>query len=87
MVIMMDKVFIRLLVPTIGEKYDILIPSNKKLVNVMILLEQAINELTEGWYVMDNTNNLYNQYTGEMYDLNKTVKEANIANGSRLIII
>lgn len=83
----MDKVLVQVLVPIIQKKYDLFIPSNKRLCNVLILLQKAINELSEGWYPINNSDNLYNQYTGEIYDLNKTVKEANIENGTRLIII
>ena len=84
---MNNKVLVQVYVPIIQEKYDILIPNNKRLSNVLILLKKAINELSESWFPTDANVSLFNQETGQKYDLSLTVWEAKIGNGTRLIII
>ncbi|MEG0026428.1 MAG: hypothetical protein RR732_04155 [Bacilli bacterium] len=84
---MTNKILVQVLVPIFQTKYDVFIPSNKRLSNVLILLQKAINELSEGWYPIVDNSDLYNQDTGKKYNLNLTVQEVNIESGTTLIII
>ena len=43
---MKNKVLVELIVPQIDEKYNVYIPINKKIGNVIVLLNKAISELT-----------------------------------------
>lgn len=83
----MNKVLIKLYVPLIDKKYDIWLPINKKICNVTKLLVQVVNSLTKGYYTFTNVPTLYDKETAEPYDMNKTVKESNIVNGTELILI
>ena len=51
-----DKVLIKLIVPEIDTSYDIYLPITKKIGNIVILLNRAINELSMGVYPISNTN-------------------------------
>ena len=42
---MNNKVLVKLYVPTLEEQYDIWIPINKKIYNVIELLTKTINEI------------------------------------------
>ncbi len=82
----MYKILVELYVPIIESKYELFIPVNKKISNVIYLLVQAINELSDENFPISNKYLLYNKETGLPYDLNQNVKDANITNGTKLIL-
>ncbi len=84
---MMDKVLIKLYVPSIEERYDVKIPLNKKVSEIIILLIRAIDEFCGGNYNPKEIPHLYNLLTEEMIDSNFRVKDAKIKNGMQLILI
>ena len=46
----MNKVLVKLYVPTIEEQYDIWIPGDRKIYSAIKLISRTINELTYGEY-------------------------------------
>lgn len=84
---MKNKILIELIVPEVDEKYNLYIPINKKVGNVVILLSKAVKELTNGAFDGTNKTCLYDRNTGEKYPINSLVRETNIRNGSSLILI
>jgi len=83
----MNKVFIKLYVPLIECQYDILVPANKKVHKVIKLLVKSVNELSGGYYNVVEMPMLYDKITAIMYDINSTIKENNIQNGTEMILI
>lgn len=83
----MDKVLIKLYVPTIEEIYDVWIPANKKIGNIIVLLVKAIRDLSNGCYEPNRMPQLYDKLTAEEYDINLSVKESTIRSGTELILI
>ena len=69
------------------KKYDLFIPINKKIGTIKTLIENALVELTDEAYVPKNDTNFYSKETGEIFDVNKTVRDTNLKNGSRIILI
>ena len=63
---MKNKVLVNLLVPEIDLQFDIYLPINKKIGNIICLLNKSINELTDGELVLSNCNKLYNAFTKEL---------------------
>jgi hypothetical protein len=84
---MKNKVLVKLRVPEVDEEYDIYLPINKKIGNIIILLNKAINELTNDSFKISTTNTLYNSFTGERYKVDSLLLETNIRNGSNLILL
>ena len=83
----MNKVLIKLYVPTIEKEYEVWIPINKKVYNIIELLTKTINELCGGYYKPATMPMLYDKITAKQYDINLNVKENNIKNGTEIIII
>lgn len=83
---MKNKLLVEVIVPEIDEKYSLFIPINKRIGNVIILINKGISDLSNGEYVCSDTASLYNKNTGEKYDLNSLVRQTNIHNGSTLIL-
>ena len=83
----MNKIIIKLFVPKIDREYDVFIPTNKRISSVIALLVKAINELSNGSFSPSQMPMLYNKITAQSYDINMTIKESDICNGSELILI
>ncbi len=84
---MKNKVLIELIVPDIDEKFNLYIPINKRIGNIVVLLNKAVKELTNGLYDGNNKTILYNKVTNERYAVNSLVRETNIRNGTVLILM
>lgn len=84
---MNNKILVELEIPLIEKKYDLFIPINKKIGTIKTLIENVLVELTDEAYVPKNDTNFYSKETGEIFDVNKTVRDTNLKNGSRIILI
>ena len=84
---MNNKILLELEIPLIEKTYDLYIPINKKVGTVKRLIEEALIELTDGAYEMKPETNFYSKETGQIYDVNRAVREKKKKNGSRIILI
>lgn len=82
----MNKIIVILYVPLIEEKYEMFLPISKKIGTIVKLLTKSVNELSDGTFPIKESL-LYDKKDGKAYDLNITVKESNIRNGSEIILI
>ena len=82
-----NKVLIQLEIPLIEKKYDLFIPTNKKVGTVKSLIEKALVELTDNVYVISEDTNFYSKELGTIYDVNQTVRDTDLKNGSRVILL
>ncbi|MBQ6264638.1 MAG: methyltransferase [Clostridia bacterium] len=83
----MEKILVEVYVPSLMKSFDIFIPSVSQIGTVLELVKKAVNEITDGMFVpMDNTV-LCNFENGKILDINKSVSELEICNGSRLMLI
>lgn len=82
-----NKVCVDLIVPSIEERYNIFIPINKKTIEIIFLLNKAVNDMSNGAFPMSDTLSLINADNGAIYDTDKTVIENGILNGTKLILI
>ncbi len=87
MVNIKNKVLVELIVPEIDKTYQIYLPINKKIGNIINLLNEAIFELSNGELPQSKSNSLYNVDTLEMYLSDKLLINTNIRNGTRLVLI
>lgn len=84
---MNNKILIELEIPIIEKKYDLFIPINKTIGTVKSLIEQGLSELTNEAYTPSDQTNLYSKESGEFYDINMIVRETDLKNGSRVILV
>ena len=84
---MKNKINISLVVPSLGDTYNMFIPVNKSVGEIIKLLNQAINELTDGEFPIKNDLSLIDLLTGTIYNIEYSVKDNKIKNGSRLALI
>ena len=84
---MNNKILIELYIPLIERNYDLYIPINKKLGTIKKLIEQGLVELTDHAYKIKEDTNFYSKETGKIYDVNDTVRDTDLKNGSKIILI
>lgn len=84
---MENKFLVELFVPSIGMKYNVYIPVNRRIGNVIVLLNKALFDLTNGEYIGTDNTIIYDRDTGLPYDINLLVRETNIKNGSGIVIL
>lgn len=82
-----NKVCVDLIVPGIEERYNVFIPVNKKTIEIIFLLNKAINDMTDGAFAMSEHLSLINADNGTIYDVDNTFLENNILNGAKLILL
>lgn len=84
---MKNKVLVSISIPEIDIVYDVYLPINKKIGNIINLLNKTISELTDGEYELSKCNSLYNVDTKEKYQSDVLLANTNIRNGSSLILL
>ena len=81
-----NKVNWDLIVPSIGERYNLFIPVNKTVGEVISILNNMINELT-GCFPISNKLSLLDVMTMTIYEYNVELINSGIKNGSVLALI
>ena len=66
--------------------FELLVPIDRRIHDLVTILKKAIPELNDGYY-QNNTPNIYNKSSGEMYEINTLIKGSNIKTGTRLVLI
>lgn len=83
----MKKYLVDVYLPASGEHFDVLLPFNKRIGEVISLLTGTIVPLSGNSYKRTPDTVLINAANGEVYDLNTTVFDSGIKNAAKLILI
>ena len=84
---MMNKVLIKLYVPTLGENYDIYIPVNEMVWKVNRLIVKLISDMSNDNFSIDRDYALINIDTGMIYNNDDMIINTDIRNASRLVLV
>ena len=84
---MNNKVLVELVVPVLEETFDVYLPVNLKLGNLIELCSKAVYDLSGGYFTVSDTSVLYNGDTGVQYGVDILVRNTDIRNGTRLILM
>lgn len=84
---MNNKALVEISVPASGEKFDVFIPLESKMSEVLKLVSDALTELSNGKYRATNEAVLCDVETGIIFNINMEVAELGIKTGSRLMLI
>lgn len=83
----MDKILVEIYVPVVNRSFDTYLPVSLKLHEIEALLAGAFRELCDGQFVASPDTVLCDRLTGQALDINKSVLELGLMNGSRLMLI
>lgn len=80
------KVLIKLFVPEVEQSFEMYIPVNKTVNQVIFLMNKVVNDITLGSYPIKDTIKLINRRSNVQYDLSKLIRDTDIKNGTELVI-
>lgn len=83
----MNKVLIELCIPVTGKTYDIMLPKTLSVAQAKELLTTFFEGGSGGGYLPDEHTLLCSMETGRVYNVNSSVEELRLRNGSRLMLI
>ena len=84
---MSKKVLVEISVPATGQKFDVYIPLESRMSDVLSMVASALSELTDGRYKAMHDAILCDADTGIIFNVNVEVAELGIKNGSRRMVI
>ena len=80
------RVYVIVEVPILDKKYELFVPSDRRIHDLIRIIKEADPGLSKNYYVKKQLN-IYNKTTGKLYDLNMIIKNSNIKMGTRLILL
>ena len=83
---MTNKILLTVGVPMIDAEYDIFIPVSKNIKIATDLIVKTVHELSNGYFPLRNDCILIDS-KGEVLSKRKTVKECNLKNGDKIVMI
>lgn len=83
----MKKVLVEVFVPVINTSYDVFIPKTSQMSEVLELLKKAVSDLSNGRFIATDETAVCYRENGSIINVNMTVYELGIHNGSKLMLI
>lgn len=80
-----NKVLIELYLPEYEKIYNIFIPINKRVGTIKQLIEKQLEEMI-GYEIKDDSN-FYSAETGKEYNVQLLIKDTDIKNASRIVLV
>ena len=80
------RVFVVIEMPIIDKKFELFVPIDRRIHDLISILKNNISELNEEYYKY-NEPSLYNKTSGNIYDMNLIIKDSDIKMGTRLVLI
>lgn len=84
---MNNKALVEIFVPAAAQKYDVYIPLEVRMSEVIKMVANALSDLSDGKYQASEEAILCDADSGMIYNINIEVAELGIKNGSRLLLI
>lgn len=83
----MAKILTEIFVPAAKSTFDTYIPEEMKISEVIKLLSKIMTDLSKGYYISGNDMVLCDRNTNGVLDVNMSVYELGLSNGSKLMLI
>ncbi|KAA0549165.1 methyltransferase [Bacillus sp. BGMRC 2118] len=83
----MDKVLVEIYIPASDEVYDVFIPLNSKCFEILSLLSKVMTELSKGYFIATNSTVLCDRESGAYLNINMSIEELGLKNGSKLMLL
>lgn len=83
----MDKILVEVFLPAANQKYDVYIPVKSKIYEIIQLMGSVFSELSHGFFIDTQDMVLYCEEKKSILDINLSIEELSLKNGSKLILI
>jgi len=84
---MNNKILVEISVPAAAQKFDVYIPLESRMSEVVRMVAGALSDLSDGKYKATNDAILCDAETGSIFNVNIEVAELGLKNGSHLMLI
>jgi hypothetical protein len=83
----MNKVLVEIFLPAAGKSFDVYLPLESQMSEVVMLVSTLLSDLSDGKYKANDNAVLCDAASGIIYNINMTIAELGITNGSKLMLI
>jgi hypothetical protein len=83
----MDKVLVEIFLPAADASYDVFIPLAGRMSEVLALVSGVLSDLSDGKFKATKDTVLCDAISGTIFNINLSVYELGISNGSKLMLI
>lgn len=83
----MEHILVEVFVPALEQSFDAFIPLQSPMYEVLELLKKAAREISGGRLVVDETTAICHRDNGRIININMSVYELGVRNGSKLMLI
>lgn len=82
----MDKILITLIVPSVEEQFDVLIPDFLKIKDITALLAEAVSDITQNMYVPSGSEILCRRNPQMVLNMERAMLDYRLAHGECLYL-
>lgn len=83
----MDKYLVEIYVPLLDRSFDMFLPAASPMYDVLELIKKAVVEMSDGRFVANENTTLCHREDGTIININLSVYELELRNGSKLMLI
>lgn len=83
----MEKILVEVYVPVLNESWDMFIPRELKMYEILRMMKKAVVELSEGRFRADENTVVCYREDGKILNINLSAEELELKNASRLMLI
>ena len=83
----MEKILVGIYVPVLGCSYDMFVQPESPMHEMLVLVKKAVTEASDGMLTTDESTVLCHREDGTILNINLSVYELGIRNGSKLMLI
>jgi len=84
---MIEKILVEVYLPAADCSYDVYVPLKSKLSEVIMLLSGTVTDLSKGYFMANPDTVMCDRKTGVIFNINMTVEELDLHNGSKLMLM
>ena len=85
---MNNKVLVKIILPNLEQEFDVFIPVNEQIWKIEKLVSKCIYDILNiSFNPKEESYNIINKITGQIYDKNQIVLDTDIRNGTELYFI
>ena len=81
------KILVEIFVPVLAVTMEVYIPVQSPVYEALELLKKAVTELSDGEFLADAATTLCYRESGDIININQSVQELELQNGSCLMLI
>lgn len=83
----MEKVLVEIYLPIADKYFDVFLPLKSRMYEVLQLLNKVVPELSDGLFISGEDTIICDRSDGSILNINMTIKELEIRNGTKLLLM